>query len=251
MDGLDELRRRARQAAARVMSNGSGSHFVMMVTGSREYENGPRLRAMCEAVRGAVAPLKLCGVSGGAVGTDRLFKGWCERVGVEHINDPADWKAHRKAAGPIRNQHMIDTYHPDFYLAIAMQPGSGTQDCVEKAKLAGIIGYVDGPDISRDRIRLESGQIVQHHRLDLCTGWCSIHNPSPHHMRNWRRVWRDDRGMMERTCRHGVGHPDPDDLAYKARSAGEEALFFWEGIHGCDGCCSVNYIEGEAVVDRR
>jgi hypothetical protein len=31
--------------------------------------------------------------------------------------------------------------------------------------------------------------------------------------------------MMERTCRHGVGHPDPDDLNP-------------DTIHGCDGCCS-------------
>lgn len=52
-------------------------------------------------------------------------------------------------------------------------------------------------------------------------------------MRDWPQFWRDDRGLMERICSHGIGHPDPDDLAYKIRTGGDDA----EGVHGCDGCC--------------
>ena len=43
---------------------------------------------------------------------------------------------------------------------------------------------------------------------------------------------------MERICKHGVGHPDPDDLAFKKRIAekfGRDS--YDEGIHGCCGCC--------------
>lgn len=29
----------------------------------------------------------------------------------------------------------------------------------------------------------------------------------------------------ERTCPHGVGHPDPDDVLNEDK------------VHGCDGCC--------------
>jgi hypothetical protein len=57
-------------------------------------------------------------------------------------------------------------------------------------------------------------------------------------MREWPMLFRYDRGIMERTCEHGTGHPDPDDAAYR--------LWFYEtydkgdydpGVHGCDLCC--------------
>lgn len=51
-------------------------------------------------------------------------------------------------------------------------------------------------------------------------------------MRTWPLNWRADKGVMERICPHGVGHPDPDDAAHNIR-IGREYLT----IHGCDGCC--------------
>lgn len=71
------------------------------------------------------------------------------------------------------------------------------------------------------------------HAPDKCVGEsCVIHNPSDHHMRDWPLMWRSDRQLMERTCEHGVGHPDPDDIAYQVRQGRTH-----QGIHGCDGCC--------------
>lgn len=79
--------------------------------------------------------------------------------------------------------------------------------------------------------------VVRVHAAGQCSGdHCCIHNPSDHHMRTWRQNWRDDRGLMERICPHGIGHPDPDDIAHKYRTLGE-AVAIAEGIHGCDGCC--------------
>ena len=67
------------------------------------------------------------------------------------------------------------------------------------------------------------------HAPDQCFGeWCCIHNPSPHHMVYWPQNWRADRRIMERVCPHGIGHPDPDD---------PKTSDYYEGIHGCDGCC--------------
>jgi hypothetical protein len=43
-------------------------------------------------------------------------------------------------------------------------------------------------------------------------------------MKEWPQNWREDRGIMERICPHGIGHPDPDDPTT-------------DKIHGCDGCC--------------
>lgn len=64
------------------------------------------------------------------------------------------------------------------------------------------------------------------HPKGLCAGeFCCIHNPSDHHMREWRQHWRSDRHLMERICPHGCGHPDPDDPNP-------------DTVHGCDGCCA-------------
>ena len=77
------------------------------------------------------------------------------------------------------------------------------------------------------------------HDKSECKGPCPIHNPSNHHMKDWPLHWREDRGIFERICKHGVGHPDPDDLKYQEnlyhKKHGTESNYL--GVHGCDGCC--------------
>jgi hypothetical protein len=87
------------------------------------------------------------------------------------------------------------------------------------------------------------------HPKEKCEGRgipCCIHNPSDHHMRTWEMNWRGDTGVMERICPHGVGHPDPDHMAYVTSLTPEHVCMGvncphphldWQGIHGCDGCC--------------
>lgn len=78
--------------------------------------------------------------------------------------------------------------------------------------------------------------LVNVHKLVQCRGRaCVIHAPSDHHMRSWPLTWRDDKGVMERQCPHGIGHPDPDDAAYLMSQGRGGAA-----IHGCDGCCHRN-----------
>jgi len=69
------------------------------------------------------------------------------------------------------------------------------------------------------------------HEQDECQdkNVCSIHNRTDHHMRNFKQFYRFDRGIMERICTHGIGHPDPDD--YKIFKGLDN------GKHACDGCC--------------
>jgi hypothetical protein len=79
-----------------------------------------------------------------------------------------------------------------------------------------------------------TGQKILVHTKEDCKGeYCCIHNPSDHHMKDWPTNWRPDRNMMERICPHGIGHPDPDDLAFKARTSDG----YIDSVHGCDGCC--------------
>lgn len=79
------------------------------------------------------------------------------------------------------------------------------------------------------------------HSAEKCAGrHCVLHNPSDHHMREWPTMYRAEKGLMERICPHGIGHPDPDDAAYHASHGAT-----WTTVHGCDGCCE----ESEWPVD--
>ena len=72
------------------------------------------------------------------------------------------------------------------------------------------------------------------HLPHKCRGqFCCIHNPSPHHMRDWPLVWNERKNLMERVCEHNLAHPDPDDATYKRRAG---LTFLTE--HECDGCCN-------------
>lgn len=78
-----------------------------------------------------------------------------------------------------------------------------------------------------------TGVLGNVHLSAKCKGeFCVIHNPSEHHMRSWPLEWRGDKGVFERRCPHGIGHPDPDDAAFLKR-VGRGS---WT-THGCDGCC--------------
>lgn len=77
------------------------------------------------------------------------------------------------------------------------------------------------------RHTLVGGEVlINVHDEGTCVGeHCCIHRPSDHHMADWPQHFRSDRGIMERICEHGVGHPDPDDPTE-------------DTTHGCDFCCS-------------
>lgn len=83
---------------------------------------------------------------------------------------------------------------------------------------------------------LRGGERIDCHEPTKCADApsCPVHNPSDHHMSSWRQHWRNDVGKMERICPHGIGHPDPDHVAYLLRIGVGE----WHDlVHGCDGCC--------------
>ncbi|MDF1599683.1 DUF2493 domain-containing protein [Mesorhizobium sp. YIM 152430] len=75
-------------------------------------------------------------IEGGAPGADtgaRIF-GEISSIPVETFR--ADWRKHGPAAGPIRNQRMIDEGKPD--VVIAFPGGRGTADMVRRARTAGL-----------------------------------------------------------------------------------------------------------------
>lgn len=91
-----------------------------------------------------------------------------------------------------------------------------------------------------------TGQKMMVHSKSMCVGeGCPIHRPSKHHMVKWKLNWRQDRRMMERICSHGIGHPDPDDAAYRLRHFKDD-----DTMHGCDGCCTKKVKEENKVNDK-
>lgn len=84
------------------------------------------------------------------------------------------------------------------------------------------------------RVLLEHTDIYLNcHANSQCRNeYCTMHNRSNHNMREFPQHWRGDRGFMERICTHGIGHPDPDDIADPI-----DTIYY----HGCDGCCRGAY----------
>lgn len=84
--------------------------------------------------------------------------------------------------------------------------------------------------IKKNKFTLEGGQVIFNvHHINQCAGRnCVLHNMSNHSMRSFPQHYRQDIGIMERVCPHGIGHLDPDELTDRL------------GAHGCDGCCTGN-----------
>lgn len=73
--------------------------------------------------------------SGCAKGADQLGKQWARSRDVDVEWFPAQWKALGKAAGPIRNQQMLDA---GADAVVAFPGGRGTEDMISKAEDAGV-----------------------------------------------------------------------------------------------------------------
>lgn len=73
-------------------------------------------------------------IHGDAPGVDSYLDEVAKYRGWQICAHPADWASYGKAAGPIRNQNMLD-HHPDIDLVLAFPaPDSrGTWDMVERA----------------------------------------------------------------------------------------------------------------------
>lgn len=104
-----------------------------IVTGGRDYADREMLFHIMDGLDDIHSFETI--VHGGASGADRLAGEWAIARDIEVEVHLADWKMHGSAAGPIRNQTMLETC-PD--LVIAFPGGRGTADMVSRAKRAGI-----------------------------------------------------------------------------------------------------------------
>lgn len=108
----------------------------VLVCGGRNYDDPAEVFARLEERWHRSKHDCMIVLQGGATGADKFARHWCSTTSVPYINYPANWTMYGKAAGPIRNQRMIDEGKPD--LVIAFPGGKGTADMVRRAKAAGI-----------------------------------------------------------------------------------------------------------------
>lgn len=106
----------------------------VLVCGGRDYDDENSLKMVLDAAHSANQIVML--IHGAARGADTLAEQWAEANGVTSNAYPADWKRDGKAAGPIRNQRMLDECKP--HLVIAFPGGKGTADMISRSEAAGV-----------------------------------------------------------------------------------------------------------------
>jgi hypothetical protein len=106
----------------------------VIVCGGRDYSNAEYLSLVLDEIH-AKTPIAVL-IQGGASGADHLAFRWaCRTKGVSITTHHAEWDKHGRAAGPIRNKHMLED-NPDR--VIAFRGGRGTANMVKQSRAAGV-----------------------------------------------------------------------------------------------------------------
>ena len=106
----------------------------VLVCGGRDYLDREHAKAYLDRFH-VLKNITLI-IQGGARGADRIAYEWAVENNIPWKEFEADWKLDGRAAGPIRNQRMLDEGKPDAVIAF---PGNrGTQNMTKLAREAGL-----------------------------------------------------------------------------------------------------------------
>ena len=105
----------------------------ILIAGGRDFNDA---KVMQYTLSGISSTSTEVVISGGANGADKLGEEWARGRSIPVERYPALWKEHGRAAGPIRNQQMLDEGKPD--LVVVFPGGEGSQSMVRKARKAGV-----------------------------------------------------------------------------------------------------------------
>lgn len=113
----------------------------LLVTGSRSWTDREAIRGALRQAWRDLQPGPIVLVHGAARGADVIARDIWTGGGLPDEPHPADWKTYGRAAGPRRNQEMVDL-GADLVLAFPSPDSIGTRDCIRKARAAGIKVWV-------------------------------------------------------------------------------------------------------------
>lgn len=106
----------------------------ILVCGGRDYEDYDRLEDELNLMWRAYGNFTI--ISGMARGADSLAVKYAEKYDCPVEKYPADWVKYGSAAGPIRNQQMLDEGKPD--IVVSCPGGKGTDHMKRISRKAGI-----------------------------------------------------------------------------------------------------------------
>jgi len=111
----------------------------VIVCGGRDYRDRDAAFRALDAFA-AVHPIWLL-VHGGARGADSIAGEWAKARGIRVKEMPADWNAHGRKAGPLRNVDMLDGLlrsDAPSVAVLAFKGGRGTAHMTGIAARAGV-----------------------------------------------------------------------------------------------------------------
>lgn len=121
-----------------------------VIFGGRDFDRQDVVDATMDGLHAWIKITRV--IEGGATGADRCGRRWAQSRGVPFETVEADWDnvsapgavvRHRRdgtpynaAAGPMRNQKIVDTTWPDF--GVEFPGGDGTADMAARLRKAGL-----------------------------------------------------------------------------------------------------------------
>ena len=119
--------------------------YTVLVTGDRNWQiDDPKyLGVIAEELRSLISYTtdgEVHIIHGDARGVDAIAASVAREYGYDVTPYPAEWDKYHKAAGPKRNQQMLDEGTPNLVLAFHddIKTSKGTKDMVKRALKAGV-----------------------------------------------------------------------------------------------------------------
>ena len=115
---------------------------IVLICGDRNWQDP-------EPIRKLLVQLKHLGystlVEGEQRGADAIARELAKMYGLKVLPFPAKWEEYGKAAGPIRNQQMLDEGKPDLvaFFHLNLEHSRGTKDMITRARKAKV-AVIDG-----------------------------------------------------------------------------------------------------------
>jgi uncharacterized phage-like protein YoqJ len=111
--------------------------FFLVVAGGRDFNDFDRMkREICDLMWNELKDRQVVIIQGECpTGADYWAKHAAHALNLTCVPCPADWAAHGRAAGPIRNSYMAE--HGSGLLAFWDGQSKGTADMITKMKAKG------------------------------------------------------------------------------------------------------------------
>ena len=117
----------------------------IIFTGTRDKKNAERYRdKIKEILENLILEKSNINIlHGGCTGVDKIVDDEANKLGLNVIVYPADWKKYGKFAGPMRNKEMLETKAIEIYAFHQdIKNSKGTKNIMEQAKKYNIKRYL-------------------------------------------------------------------------------------------------------------